>query len=412
MLRCPRGEATVSTASMNPATRTAGEVDPGALHPAEGDPDRLVADLPTDCVQNHAANLMPLPDGDLGCVWFGGTQEGIADISIYFSRLAKGGNRWSHPVKLSDDPTKSEQNPILFVAPDSKLWLLHTSQRSGNQDTAVVKCRVSADSGRTWGPGTVLFDTPGTFVRQPPVVLDNGDWLAPVFRCLAAPGEKWVGNHDVSAVRISGDDGATWTEHAVPGSTGCVHMNVVKAANESLLAFFRSRWADNVYSSESTDDGRHWTEPQPTDLPNNNSSIQVTRLASGHLAIVYNDMSAAQASERRVSLYDEIEDDGESPTSPAAVATTSPGGRTAFWGAPRAPMTIAISEDNGGTWPHKRNLETGDGYCMTNNSAQQLNREYSYPSIQQTSDGAIHIAYTVFRQRIRYVRIREDWVSR
>ena len=75
-------------------------------------------------------------------------------------------------------------------------------------------------------------------------------------------------------------------------------------------------------------------------------------------------------------------------------------------------MTIAISEDDGRTWPRKRNLETGDGYCMTNNSAQRLNREYSYPSIQQTSEGAIHIAYTVFRQRIRYVRIREDWVSR
>jgi predicted neuraminidase len=397
---------------MNPATRTAGEVDPGALHPAEGDPDRLVADLPTDCVQNHAANLMPLPDGDLGCVWFGGTQEGVADISIYFSRLAKGGDRWSSPVRLSDDPAKSEQNPILFVAPDGRIWLLHTSQKSGNQDTAIVRCRVSADNGRTWGPSTVLFDTPGTFVRQPLVVLDNGDWLAPVFRCLAAPGEKWVGNHDVSAVRISSDRGATWTEHAVPGSTGCVHMNVVKAANGSLLAFFRSRWADHVHVSRSTDNGRHWSEPRPTGLPNNNSSIQVTRLANGHLAIVYNDVSAAQASERRVSLYDEIEDDDEASTLPAAVAAPAAGGKTAFWGAPRAPLTIAISEDDGRTWPHKRDLETGDGYCMTNNSAQRLNREYSYPSIQQTSDGAIHIAYTVFRQRIRHVRIREDWVSR
>ena len=275
MPRCPRGEATVPMTPMNPAAKTDEGHAPGVLYPAEGDRDRLVADLPTDCVQNHAANLMPLPDGDLGCVWFGGTQEGIADISIYFSRLAMGGNRWSHPVKLSDDPTRSEQNPILFVAPDGKLWLLHTSQKSGNQDTAVVKCRVSADSGRTWGPGTVLFDTPGTFVRQPLVVLDNGDWLAPVFRCLAAPGEKWVGNHDVSAVRISGDRGATWSEHPVPGSTGCVHMNVVRAADGGLLAFFRSRWADSVYSSQSTDSGRHWTEPQPTELPNNNSSIQV-----------------------------------------------------------------------------------------------------------------------------------------
>lgn len=46
---------------------------------------------------------------------------------------------------------------------------------------------------------------------------------------------------------------------------------------------------------------------QATELPNNNSSIQVTTLASGELALVYNAMSAA-AVERRASLYDEIDD--------------------------------------------------------------------------------------------------------
>jgi predicted neuraminidase len=74
-------------------------------------------------------------------------------------------------------------------------------------------------------------------------------------------------------------------------------------------------------------------------------------------------------------------------------------------------MTVAISADDGETWPWKRNLETGDGYCMTNNSADRRNREYSYPTILQTADGAIHIAYTVWRQKIRYVRIDEKWVT-
>ncbi len=46
--------------------------------------------LPSSCPQNHAANLLPLPDGSLLCVWFGGTQEGIADISVWGSRLAPG----------------------------------------------------------------------------------------------------------------------------------------------------------------------------------------------------------------------------------------------------------------------------------------------------------------------------------
>ena len=90
--------------------------------------------------------------------------------------------------------------------------------------------------------------------------------------------------------------------------------------------------------------------------------------------------------------------------------TAKEGERTAFWGVPRAPMTLAVSEDGGRTWPYKRNLEVGSGYCMTNNSREQLNREYSYPSIKQGPDGALHIAFTYFRQAIKYVRLAEDWV--
>ena len=384
--------------------------NPACLHPHPQDTQRIIADIPSSCVQNHAANLMPLPNGDLACAWFGGSQEGKSDISIYFSRLVRGEFCWSEAVLLSDDATRSEQNPVLFPAPDGKLWLFYTAQKSGNQDTAIVRYRISEDNGYHWGPIGVLFDKTGTFVRQPVTVLDNGDWLLPVFYCRTNPGEKWVGNNDISAVRISSDNGRTWSEAEVPGSVGCVHMNIGKISDGSLLALYRSRWADSIYMSRSTDNGRTWSQPIPSDLPNNNSSIQFTCLDNGNLALVFNDSSAKNASERRVSLYDEIEDDENEavlPTVPTACT-----GKTAFWGAPRAPMTIAISEDGGKTWPYKRNLEIGDGYCMTNNSELQLNREFSYPSIKQTGDGFLHIAYTFHRQKIRYVRIREDWVRK
>lgn len=383
------------------------------IHPCPSEASRFEADIPAVCVQNHAANLMPLPNGDIGCVWFGGTQEGIPDISIYFSRLAKDATCWTNPVKLSDDPTRSEQNPILFPAPDGKLWLLYTAQKSGNQDTAIVRYRISDDNGESWGPIDTLFEKAGTFVRQPVVVLDNGDWLVPVFYCRTDPGEKWVGNNDISAVMISTDRGKTWHEYPVPDSVGCVHMNIEKMPDGSLFALFRSRWADNIYSSRSPDNGRTWTPPQPTELPNNNSSVQFTRLANHHLAIVYNDISSAQATERRLSLYDEIEDDSDVPQKSQTTVELKPvsTGKRAFWGTPRAPMTLAISEDNGKTWPYKRNLETGDGYCMSNNSEKQINREFSYPSIKQGADGALHIAYTYWRQKIKYVRVTEDWVK-
>ena len=110
------------------------------------------------------------------------------------------------------------------------------------------------------------------------------------------------------------------------------------------------------------------------------------------------------ASGRRVSLYDEIGDDGI-----ADAVAESPLG-DAFWGAPRAPMSLALSSDDGQTWT-RGDLETGDGHCMTNNSRDKLNRELSYPSIVQTADGTLHIAYTYFRQAIKYVRVRPEWVD-
>lgn len=382
----------------------------GLLKQHPDDATRQVADLPSPRVQAHAANLMVLGDSSLACVWFGGSMEGRSDISVFMSRLAPGAQQWSEPVQLSHDAERSEQNPVLFPAPDGTLWLLHTAQQSGHQNTAVVRVRRSTDHGHTWSDTETLADAPaGTFVRQPIHVHHDGSWLLPVFYCRAEAGQPWDGSHDDSGVLRSTDQGRTWQRISVPGSLGCVHMNIVPAANgQSLLAFFRSRWADHIYRTQSDDGGLTWQTPQPTLLPNNNSSVQALRLADGRLAMIFNASSAANATERRESLYDELEDTGEGSQGATVAA---PAARKAFWGAPRAPMTLALSKDDGLTWPWQRNLEVGDGWCMSNDSEQGRNREYSYPSLRQDADGTLHLAYTVFRQHIRHVRLQPDWAT-
>lgn len=379
------------------------------------EPNRREALLPAPRVQNHAANLAVLPDGSLGCVWFAGTQEGVPDISVWFSRLDAERQVWSPPIQLSDDPTRSEQNPVLHVHVSGQLWLLWTSQHAGNQDTARVLRRISEDGGHTWGPAHVLLPESadgGVFVRQPIVSLPSGRLLLPIFHCVRVPGRRWVGDRDYSSVMISDDGGDAWREVVVPASTGCVHMNVGRLSDGSLVALYRSRWADAVYRSTSVDDGDTWTAPAPTELPNNNSSMQFTVLSGDRLALAFNESSAADATARRTSLYDEIDDDGLAD-GPAPVPDSGPpadGERTAFWGAPRAPMTLALSDDGGLTWPVRRHLEVGDGYCLSNNSRDGLNREFSYPSITATG-GALHIAFTRFRQAIEYTEVTMDWVG-
>lgn len=366
-------------------------------------PGRTDAFLPSPAVQNHAANLHRLADGTLACVWFAGSMEGRADIHVRIARLAPGADRWSACEPLSDDPGRSEQNPLLFTAPDGRVLLFHTAQVAGDQDGAVVRWRQSADGGRTFGPTATLHDGAGTFVRQPVVVNGAGAWLLPVFLCRSVPGRRWSGDADTAGLLVSEDAGASWRLSAVPGSVGAVHMNVVPLGGGRMVAFYRDRFAEAVRRSVSTDDGRTWSAPEPIDVPNNNSSIQAVRLASGLIAMVANPVNAEMSADRRASLYDEIDGSAE----PAAA---DGGERRAVWGVPRAPLSLLLSADEGRHFRSVLDLDDGPGTCLSNNSEAMRNREFSYPSIVEGPDGALDVAYTVYRRAIRHVRLAPDHV--
>ena len=293
---------------------------------------------------------------------------------------------------MTNDNSKSEQNPVLFQAPlpSEDIWLLYTSQKDKDQDTAIVKRRVSRDLGETWDTPTILFEEPGTFIRQPMVALDNNTWVLPAFKCITQPGVKWVGNYDISCVKASNDGGKTWTETDVPDSYGLVHMAIRRLSDNTYMAVLRSRWADKIYASFSKD-GISWAAPTPTTLPNPNSGICFDALKSGEIIIVYNHSSKLDATSKVV------DDQTKDPNLE----------RQAFWGAPRAPLCLAWSSDKGNSWTHKV-LEDGSGSCEKG----KPNRELSYPSITISKDEVVHITFTFWRQKIKYIRLRADSILR
>ncbi|MFN7025718.1 MAG: exo-alpha-sialidase [Pseudorhizobium sp.] len=372
------------------------------------DTGRIEAYLPSPMAQNHAPFLHMQADGSLICAWFGGSLEGKSDISIYASVLPEGASTWGPPQRLSFDPDHSEQNPVLFKAPDGRLLLLHTSQPSGNQD----ECRIrmteiatdAADPTRLTAAEGRCLDLPrGCFVRAPVVIRADGAWLLPIFRCIPRPGQKWNGSHDTAAIGISQDGGATWTLEELSQSIGCVHLSPVSLDETTMTAFFRRRQADFVYRTESTDQGLTWSIPAPTDLPNNNSSIAAIALDDGRVAIICNPVNAAASPDRRTSLYDEL---GEEDERPEADPT---GGCAPIWGVPRAPVSVCISHDGGQTFPQRILIEDGPGTCLSNDSTDGRNKEISYPWLLAGPDGSLHIAYTYHRRAIKYVRLAPGW---
>ena len=362
--------------------------------------------LPSPAVQNHAAFLTRLPDGALVCAWFGGSLEGKSDISVHASLLDEGAQTWGPAARLTDLPDRSEQNPVIFVTPEGEIVLFNTAQPAGNQDESRVWRRPLHREGDRLvaGEGRVTDLPPGTFIRAAPCLRDDGAWMLPLFLCNPREGQRWTGAHDTAAMGVSTDRGASWTVTEVPESLGAVHMTPVDLGEERMAAFYRRRQSDFVHRSESTDGGRSWSAPAPTDVPNNNSSICVARLGDGRLAMVCNPVSAATSQARRASLYDELGEDDDRPD--------ASGGCKPIWGVERAPMALCISDDGGRSFPLRHVVEDGPGTCLSNNSLDGMNKEMSYPALLPRADGGLDIAYTYHRRAIKHVRLSADDMRR
>ncbi|OCX67281.1 glycosyl hydrolase [Thioclava sp. SK-1] len=377
----------------------------GQLHPVLA--GREEALLPSPADQNHASFLHELSDGAVVCAWFGGSLEGKSDIAIRAAILPRGSERWGPTSTLSGDPGRSEQNPVIFTCPEGGLYLIHTAQPHGNQDECLIRmAQLSRDGAQLSVVSDRYLDLPrGCFVRAPMQILDGEAWMLPLFRCTSRPGQKWTGSHDVAAYGLSTDNGQTWAYHEVPLSTGSVHMCPIDLGSQ-LAAFYRRRQADRVHRSISTDGGRTWSAPAPTDVPNNNSSIAVTVLADGNVAMICNPVDATMSAARRASLYDELGEEDDRPDADTA------GGCVPIWGVPRAPVALCLSHDGGQSFPLRFLIEDGDGLCLSNNSLDGQNREMSYPWVLEGRDGALHLSYTFHRRAIKHVRLAPGWRER
>jgi predicted neuraminidase len=77
----------------------------------------------------------------------------------------------------------------------------------------------------------------------------------------------------------------------------------------------------------------------------------------------------------------------------------------------RKPLSIALSQDGGETWPWVRDIETGNPAGQQKKVQDWTHEEYSYPSLLQDANGKINVAYTYSREAIKVVRFDEEWIK-
>ena len=294
----------------------------------------------------HASTIAELANGDLLTAWYAGSEAGAGDVAIFTSRRFYGSEAWIEPIMTVNTPGCSEGNPVLFVGVDGQIWLFHVTMYGNDWTQCKIRCWKSDDMAYSWDEGAVLREELGWMTRCKPIYLSNGDLVLPVY--------DECSRH--AMVMISVDGGASWeTFGDLSAPKGVIQPTVVERFEGALLMLMRSR-DGQIWRSTSEDLGRTWTTAAPADLPNPNSAIDIVRLHSGNIALVYNNTSTA-----------------------------------------RTPLTVALSTDGGASWTYKQNLETGMG-------------EYSYPAIIQTHDGGVHITYTDRRTSIMHVEIDESWI--
>ncbi len=302
-----------------------------------------------DC---HASSILELENGDLLCVWFGGTRERHPDVNLWISRKPKGGN-WQTPEVVYDGDGKTLFNPVLvqLKGGDIQIYFLSPEIDDGQVTT-------STDNGHAWSkPQKLPKGFTGPLVNKP-IYMDDGTIIAGA-SLQGDPGKR-------VHVERSTDNGKTWTrtesisdpvnsKYQIIQPTFLVHSQ----KKIQMLARPNGKGEETkIAQSWSNDGGLTWSPVTDTNLPNNNSAIDAVTLKDGRHLLVYNHSTR------------------EDPI----------GGRKG-----RGILTVAISKD-GINWEAATVLEYRTGAV-----------QYSYPAVIQTEDGLVHITYSWHRKRIKHV---------
>ena len=295
----------------------------------------------------HASTVLRLKNGDLLAAWFGGTKEGEPDVRIWVSRRRR--NVWKKPVQIQDDIPYTHWNPVLFETKSGEILLFY---KSGSDKIATWKTYLvtSNDGGETFSPQRelVLGDVGGRGpVKNKPIYLSDGTLIAPASIELEAE-TNWY-----PIVDLSYDDGKTWELVKIPlpnkPDLAVIQPTLWESEQGVVHAMMRTKH-EQVWRSDSMDYGKTWCMAYPTDIPNNNSGLDVARLSDGTLALVSNPVTKR-----------------------------------------RHPLTLAFSKDNGKSFQKVLTLEDDVG-------------EFSYPAIIATQD-KLYITYTYNRKGIAFFEI-------
>lgn len=315
-------------------------------------------------LMSHVSSAAPIGDGRIAAVWYSGTREGAADVSIYYSEYSPG-KGWSDPSVLIDRQTAIKElgqyvrklgNAVIFRDTNGRLWLFYATVFAGGWSGTSISYKRSDDLGRTWGRSRKIVLGPffnlTHNLKNKPILLKDGSFLIPVYH-------EFIRKISCVLWFRPDDRGGTHSMFRISSEGREIQPALIPEEGGRILALMRNAEKGRILASRSLDMGRTWGMVSELSVPNPNSGLDAVRIDSCRYLGIGNN----------------------SPTE-------------------RSDLSLFGSEDCGNTWRVIARLEHREG------------GEFSYPSIVRSEDGLFHITYTYDRKRIRHVVFNEAWLKK
>lgn len=306
----------------------------------------------------HASTLEVLSNGDIFAAWFAGAYESSPTTAIWGARRTKDG--WAGVRKLVKANEFAHWNPVLFL--DKETNILHLFFKAGRSpqewQTFISK---SEDDGDSWSVPYLLTETDKSRgiinengrgpVRNKPIVLSNGSWVAGgSYEHGYPPSRVWR-----AFVDISRNAGQSWRQVMIESSHNVIQPTLWESEPGYVHMLLRSDMG-MLFRADSDNYGDSWGQANPVYFPNNNSGIDVVAIDKNLVVVIANPVFSTKMSANK-----------------------------------RSPLGLYVYNIHKNNWVELLDIETQKG-------------EYSYPAIVKHGND-LHMTYTHNRKNIAYTTL-------
>jgi predicted neuraminidase len=403
----------------------------------------------------HGSTIVELPNGDLLAAWFQGSGERWADdVAIMGARLRAGKDKWTEPFVMADVPGFPDINPILFLDPQDRLWLMWYTVIANQWETSLPKYRISENYMKSDGPPKwlwqdVLHVKPGDpaergiqpgdrFVKSverqikeyADYVSQNTNMPEQVMRNIV---ERWKedllgkarGENMIRKGRLYDGEGRSTEKqlgYAYFRRVGWQTKNkaVIVNKNRMIVPLYSDGFSFSLMAM--TDDGgATWQFSEPL-VGAGNIQASIAKKPDGTLVAYMRDngpppqrLHVSSSKDRGLTWSTVKDSELPNPGSGADLVTARNGHWVLAYNDTedgRHSLAVSISTDEGGSWRHTRHLELDprDRAIATSSG---------YPSIIEGRDGSLHVVYSYHHRdrkggphkTIKYVQFNEAWIK-